>query len=123
MQKNTNTGELKSIYKGKVLNKLSRITILNLFNVAYCEDKTGIWYSLYNNYKYVLKKSLFSYYIKVAINDQHQLTYLAVMPVRLKNISIRTSTVITLCCIGTVMGTSSIVSETLIDICNNSTTN
>ena len=46
----------------------------------------------------------------------------AVKLVRLKNISIRTFTVITPCCIVTVMGTSSFVSETLINICNNNIT-
>ena len=41
-----------------------------------------------------------------------------IMVVRLKNISNRTLTVITPYCIDTVMGTGSIISKTLVNICN-----
>ena len=48
------------------------------------------------------------------------LTFKAIMLVRLKDKPIRTAAVITTNCIATDMGTSSIVSETLINICNDS---
>ena len=48
-----------------------------------------------------------------------ELTFKAVVVVRLKNVSSRTFTIITPCCVGTVMGTPSIVSETLVNFCDN----
>ena len=54
----------------------------------------------------------------ISVKHYYILTFYTVMAVRLKDISNSTFTIITPRSVGTVMGTSSIVSETLIDICN-----
>ena len=59
-------------------------------------------------------------YIKLLhLYNFYVLTFKTVMIVRLENIPNRTFTVITPYCINTVVGTSSVVSDTLINICNN----